>query len=131
MPLPGVDEQAVPGSHLAARFGAGYVALAVTAAGGTTPTRRPDPHAPGGVAVVDVELDAPVVGSVEAVVPGGSAVDARDLPGAADRIRVLDTYQPVPVARAYDAVAVLDRISPRRPRRVGVVTRRVLVYRVM
>jgi erythromycin esterase len=85
----------------------------VTAAAGTTPTRRPDPDAPGGLAVVDVELGPPAAGSVEALVPGGGIVDMRDVPGPGpDRIRVLDTHQPVPVADAFDLVAVLDRISP-------------------
>ncbi|MCO1660656.1 erythromycin esterase family protein [Pseudonocardia humida] len=113
MPLPGVGEQSVLGSHLAARLGGAYVAIAVTAAAGTTTSRRADPDAPGGVAVVDVELGAPVAGSIEAVVPGGHLVDLRGARGPGpERIRVLDAYQPVPVLQAFDMVAVLDRISP-------------------
>jgi erythromycin esterase len=115
MPLPGIGELPVLGSHLAGRFGDDYVAIGVTAAAGTTPTRCPDQDAPSGVAVVDVELGPPAAGSVEALVPGGSVVDLRDARGRGpgpDRIRVLDTYQPVPVVDAFDMVAVLDRISP-------------------
>jgi erythromycin esterase len=105
----------VTGSHLAAWLGDAYVAIAGTATAGTTTTRRADPEAAGGVAVVDVALDEPVDGSIEALLTGPAVVDLRDargrMPGP-DRIRVMDTYQPTPVLDAFDLVAVLPRISP-------------------
>jgi erythromycin esterase len=105
----------VAGSHLATWLGEAYVAIAGTAVAGTTTTRRADAAAAGGVAVVDVELDEPVDGSVEALLPGPAVVDLRGargrMPGP-DRIRVMDTYQPTPVLDAFDLVAVLPRISP-------------------
>jgi erythromycin esterase len=88
--------------------------VAVTAAAGVTTTRRADPDAPGGVRVVAAELPPPAAGSVEAALGGGAVADlaARRGRPAPDRIRVLDAFQPVPVAEAYDLVAVLPRISP-------------------
>jgi hypothetical protein len=82
---------------------------------GTTTTRAPDPDAPGGVAVLDVELGEPEDGSVEALLPGPAIADLRGargrMPGP-DRIRLMDTYQHTAVLDAFDLVAVLDRVSP-------------------
>jgi erythromycin esterase len=105
----------VAGTHLADALGEDYVAIAGTATRGTTTTRAPDPDAPGGVAVLDVELAEPEDGSVEALLPGPVIADLRGargrMPGP-DRIRLMDTYQRTAVLDAFDLVAVLDRVSP-------------------
>jgi erythromycin esterase len=105
----------VAGTHLADALGDAYIAIAGTATAGTTTTRRRDASAPGGVAVVDVELGEPEDGSIEALLPGPAVADLRGargrMPGP-DRLRLMDTYQHTSVLDAFDLVAVLDRISP-------------------
>ena len=108
MALPGITVPTM-GHRLAERLGDAYVAIGVTAVAGTTPTRRRDPSAPGGVAVTGVELPAPRAGSVEAAGPG---MLLRDSFGTASSIRVLDGWQETDVPAAYDVVVTLPEISP-------------------
>ena len=109
MALPGITVPTM-GHRLAERFGDAYVAIAVTAVAGVTPTRRRDPSAPGGVAVTGAQLPAPREGSVEAAGPG--LHDVRGGSGGATAIRVLDGWQETDVAAAYDVVLTLPTISP-------------------
>lgn len=103
------------GHHLASQLGPGYLAVALTALAGRTPTRRADPDAPGGVAVTAAELAPPRADSVEAYLPDRLGVldlrGARDLAGGPTAIRVQDTYLEGPVAEAYDFVIGLPSIS--------------------
>ncbi|MEV6347621.1 erythromycin esterase family protein [Actinoplanes sp. NPDC051851] len=105
------------GHHLANRLGPEYLAIGVTCTGGRTSTHRPDPGVPGGVAIVGADLDAPEPGSIEAAMPDRlCAVDLRPLraaapPGAPDRIRVMNIYQPTPVLDAFDLMINIPSIS--------------------
>jgi erythromycin esterase len=119
--LGGRVEVPVLGAHLATAFGDGYLAVGVTCGGGRTPSRRAAPSTPAGAEVVTVELDAPAVGSVEALLgldAGGPLLaDLRPLrdAGAVDapgRMRLLESYLDVPVAEAFDLVAGVPAIGP-------------------
>ncbi|GAA0249269.1 erythromycin esterase family protein [Cryptosporangium japonicum] len=96
------------GHHLAARLGSAYLAVAVTAVAGRTPTRRPSPSAPGGVEIAVADLEPPRPDAIEAALPHRlGRLDlrgARGLPDAPTAIRVQDTYLEGPVADAYDVV---------------------------
>ncbi|BBH63970.1 hypothetical protein ACTI_06550 [Actinoplanes sp. OR16] len=113
----GEVEVPVLGSHLAEALGDDFVSIAVTAQGGRTPTRRPAPDEPGGVAIVEVELAAPAEGSVEALAaghPGPVLADLRPLRGTGEgprRLRVLDSWTEVPVADGFDLVVTLPEIG--------------------
>lgn len=112
MALPGITVPTM-GHHLAQRLGDAYVAVAVTAVAGITPTRRRDPSAPGGVTVTGVDLPAPREGSVEAAGPGMLDVrTARGTGSGPTAIRVLDGWQETDVPAAYDVVVNLPEISP-------------------
>jgi erythromycin esterase len=103
------------GHHLAERLGPRYLSVALTAIGGRTPTRRPDPSAPGGVSVTAVELAPPAEGSVEAALPDRlGLLDLRGFrgqPGGPASLRVIDAYLPGPVAEAHDVVVSVPSIS--------------------
>jgi len=109
MALPGITVPTM-GHRLAERLGDAYVAIGVTAIAGVTPTRRRDPSAPGGVAVVGAELPAPREGSVEAA--GAGMHDLRGRHEGPTAIRVLDGWQETDVPAAYDVVVTLPEISP-------------------
>jgi erythromycin esterase len=128
--LGGRVEVPVMGQYLAEGLDGDYVAMAMTCAGGRVPRRRPAPSDPRGMELVDVDLTAPVDGSVEAVMPfaehGVHVADLRPLrstspPSATDqpsrpvRIRTFDSYIDVPVADAFDLVAGVPTISPLPP----------------
>lgn len=106
------------GHHLAHRLGDDYLAVAVTAAGGRTSTRRINPEMPGSVEVVGADLVPGVPGSVEAAFGERSEarlVDVREARGRMDgpsRIRLMDSYQETPVLDAFDLVVTLPRITP-------------------
>lgn len=68
--LAGTFEVAVLGSHLVAELGDDYVSIAVTAAAGRTPTRRPAPGTETGVETLIVDLPEPAPGSLEALLAG-------------------------------------------------------------
>ncbi|UQU63194.1 erythromycin esterase family protein [Couchioplanes caeruleus] len=108
MALPGVEVPTM-GTHLTRRLGDAYAPVALTATTGITPTRRRDPHAPGGVAVVGVPLPEAREDSVEAAGPGTLL---RGAFGTASWIRVLDGWQETDLAAAYDAVVNVGSISP-------------------
>lgn len=113
VPLPSFGiELPTLGSHLATELGDDLVVIALTAAGGRTTARRPSPSAPDGVEVIGVDLEPPVEGSIEAMLAEDVTViaDVRDM--KADRSRLMDTYQELPVARSYDLVACLPTITP-------------------
>ncbi|MDR7278366.1 erythromycin esterase family protein [Catenuloplanes atrovinosus] len=113
VPLPTAGlELPTLGSHLAADLGDDLVVIALTTAAGRVPARRRSATAPEGVEVVPVDLEPPAEGSIEALLAADAPVlaDVRSLP--ADRSRVLDTYQDLPVATAYDLVACLPTITP-------------------
>lgn len=134
----GPIELPVAGAYLADELGDGYLAIAVTAEGGRTPTRRPSPG-PTGVELVDVDLAPPAPGSIESMLTStGSGLRITDLrpvraggvlraetalrvrrplpPGAGlTHIRCLDSYTEVPVADAFDLVASVPRIGPLPP----------------
>jgi erythromycin esterase len=115
IPLPGFTVPTL-GTHLATQLNDQFVSVAVTAVAGTTPTRRPDPDSPGGVAVPDVPLPPARDDSVEAFIPGGRFLDlrpARDKMRGPGSLRVLDTFQEIDVLRSYDAVICLPLISER------------------
>ena len=113
-------ELPVAGVHLADRLGDDYVAVALTCDRGRTPSRRAAPEAPGGVALVDVDLPEPVEGSVEAYLrarrDGLHVTDLRPLRHGVgfgpQRLRVMDGYLDVPVAQAFDLIARLPTITP-------------------
>ncbi|MFC3986976.1 erythromycin esterase family protein [Actinoplanes siamensis] len=112
--LGGRFEVAVLGSHLAAELHDGYLSIAVTCRGGRTPTRRPAPDTERGVEVLTVDLDAPAPDSVEALLPASRITDVRPLRGAPDaprRFRNLDSYVELPVADAFDLVAVVPELA--------------------
>jgi erythromycin esterase len=105
------------GHHLADRLGDDYVAVAVTSTTGRTVTRRANPAGRGGVEIVGVDLDPAHERSVEAAFTPASALQAVDLRGARgrldgpDRMRVMDTYQEVPLVDAYDLVVNIPETS--------------------
>ncbi|TWG12733.1 erythromycin esterase family protein [Actinoplanes teichomyceticus] len=112
----GDSSVAVLGGHLATGLGDGYLSIAVTCGGGRTPTRRPAPGTERGVQVLTVDLAAPAPGSVEALLGGDrpGITDLRPLrgvPGGPRRYRNLDGYLDVPVADAFDLVAVVPRLQ--------------------
>ena len=118
-------ELPVTGTYLADELRDDYLAIAVTCAGGRTPSRRAAPSLPSGVEVVDVDLAEPVADSVEAMLHtrdrGLHLTDLRPLRSAGgatstpQRIRVLDSYSEVPVAQGFDLVAGVPSISPLPP----------------
>ena len=109
------------GHHLAHRLGGDYLAVAVTAIGGRTSTRRLNPELPGSVEVVGADLEAGVPGSVEAAfgeVSGPRLLDVREARGrmaGPSRIRLMDSYQETPVLDAFDLVVTLSKITPAEP----------------
>ncbi|AGL15456.1 erythromycin esterase family protein [Actinoplanes sp. N902-109] len=113
MPIPGFTVPTL-GTHVANARGDGYVSVAVTAATGTTFTRRPDPTAPGGVAVLTVPLPPPREDSIEAMIKPGHLLDLRPLHGKLTGprcLRVLDTFQDIDVPAAFDVVVCLERLD--------------------
>ncbi|GAB7047597.1 erythromycin esterase family protein [Catenuloplanes indicus] len=111
LPTAGIELPTL-GAHLAADLGGDLVVIALTTAAGRVLTRRRSATAPEGVEITEAALAPPAVRSVEAVLAVDAPVlaDVRTL--TADRTRVLDTYQDLPVARAYDLVACLATVSP-------------------
>ncbi|GAA4606747.1 erythromycin esterase [Actinoplanes octamycinicus] len=115
--LGGTFEVPVLGSHLAGELGEAYHSIAVTAVSGRTPTRRPAPGTERGVEVLTVDLAPPAPGSVEAFLAGPASprlTDLRPLRGAPDgpqRFRNLDGYIDLPVADAFDLVAVVPHLA--------------------
>lgn len=100
------------GHHLASELGSSYLAVALTAVGGRTPARRPDPSAAGGVTVAAVDLEPPRADSIEAMLPGELGVlNVSGLDGAPGAIRVQDAYLEGPVVGAYDLVIGVPSIS--------------------
>ncbi|WIM92717.1 erythromycin esterase family protein [Actinoplanes oblitus] len=126
--LGGTFEVPVMGSHLAAELGGAYLSIAVTAVGGRTPTRRPAPGTERGAEVLTVDLAPPAPGSVEAFltdpasprVTGPGSPDGpwladlrplRGAPGGPRRFRNLDGYVDLPVADAFDLVALVPHLA--------------------
>ncbi|MFI1991930.1 erythromycin esterase family protein [Actinoplanes sp. NPDC020271] len=116
--LGGTFEVAVLGSHLVADLGDDYMSIAVTCAGGRTPTRRPAPGTDRGVEVLTVDLAEPAPGSVEALLkpdaPEPRLTDLRPWRGAADgprRFRNLDGYVELPVADAFDLAVLVPELA--------------------
>jgi erythromycin esterase len=109
-------EVPVLGAHLAARLGGGYVAIAVTARTGRTPSRRRAADLPAGAELFSTDLPEPVEGSVEALLPATGAGVVLDPSAARPRsIRNLDGVVEQPVAEAFDLVAGLPLITPTAP----------------
>jgi erythromycin esterase len=109
-------EVPVLGAHLAARLGDGYLAIAVTARAGRTPSRRRAPDLPAGAELFSTDLPEPVEGSVEALLPAGGAGVILDPSAARPRsIRNLDGVVEQQVAEAFDLVAGLPVITPTAP----------------
>jgi erythromycin esterase len=106
------------GHHLATRLGSQYLAVGMTCTGGRTVAHRADATAPGGVAIFGTDLAAPEEGSIEASLAGRLCmVDLRparvaDGSGGLDRIRIMDTYQQVPVLDAYDLMINIPDVNP-------------------
>jgi erythromycin esterase len=106
------------GHHLAHRLGGDYVAVAVTAVGGRTSTRRLNPEVPGSVEVVGADLEPGAPGSVEAAfgeAGGPRLLDVREARGrmaGPSRIRLMDSYQETPVLDAFDLMVTLPEITP-------------------
>ncbi|GAB7038076.1 hypothetical protein JCM9533A_19260 [Catenuloplanes niger JCM 9533] len=112
-PLPAAGiELPTLGAHLAADLGADFVAIALTTVAGRVLTRRRSATAPEGVEITEADLEPPADGSIEALLAADAPVlaDVRALDAV--RTRVLDTYQDVPVARAYDLVVCLSTVTP-------------------
>ncbi|BCJ48158.1 erythromycin esterase [Actinoplanes ianthinogenes] len=115
--LGGTFEVPVLGSHLVAELGEAYTCIGVSAVSGRTPTRRPAPGTESGVEVRTVDLAPPAPGSVEAFLPVGTSVqvtDLRPLRGAPDgpqRFRNLDGYVDLPVADAFDLIAMVPHLT--------------------
>jgi erythromycin esterase len=109
------------GHHLAHSLGEDYLAMAVTAQAGRTSARRPDPEAPGGVAITSVELPPAPDDSVERAFPpcpGPQLVDLRTvrgrLPGP-ERIRLSEGFLATPVLEAFDLVVSIPQITTALP----------------
>ncbi|WP_250029641.1 erythromycin esterase family protein [Paractinoplanes maris] len=102
----------VLGTHLSALLGDDYVAIGVTCEGGRVATRRLAPDAPAMAKTVEVELEPPVEGSIEAAIAGGRPTIADPGRFGADRIRLLETYAEGPVAEAFDLVACVPVSTP-------------------
>ncbi|WP_436533944.1 erythromycin esterase family protein [Actinoplanes sp. HUAS TT8] len=116
--LAGTFEVAVLGSHLVADLGDDYVAIALTCAGGRTPTRRPAPGTASGVEVLTVDLAEPAPGSIEArLSPGATETRLTDIrplrgtPDAPQRFRNLDSYIDLPVADAFDLAVLVPELT--------------------
>ncbi|GAA2584494.1 erythromycin esterase family protein [Winogradskya consettensis] len=114
MQLPGLSVPTL-GHHLRDER---FLSIAVTALKGWTPTRRRDPDAPGGVAVVNAELPEPRADSVEAAFAGGDVAQLVDLRPARGKlsgpacVRVMDSFQDVDVLTAYDMIVCVPELSP-------------------
>ncbi|MCY1139175.1 erythromycin esterase family protein [Actinoplanes sp. Pm04-4] len=102
----------VLGTHLAAMLGDDYVAIGVTCEGGRVATRRLAPDAPAMAETVEVELEPPVEGSIEAAMASAGVTVADPSRFGADKIRLLDTYAEGPVAEAFDLVACVPVSTP-------------------
>ena len=106
------------GHHLAHRLGGDYLAVAVTAIGGRTSTRRLNPELPGSVEVVGADLEPGVPGSVEAAfgeAGGPRLLDLREARGrmaGPSRIRLMDSYQETSIIDAFDLMVTLPEITP-------------------
>jgi erythromycin esterase len=117
--LPGVHARSV-GSYLADDLGPEYVAIGVTARGGTVADVRLDEGGRHGIAVVPRQLEPPAAGSVEHAVAaeaaGKDAVlldlrPARGGPGPTS-IRYVAGYAAVDVVAAFDALVCLPTMTP-------------------
>ncbi|QFU89261.1 erythromycin esterase family protein [Amycolatopsis sp. YIM 10] len=114
--LPGIRADSA-GTHLA---GPDYVAIGVTATGGTTTDTELDDHAPEGFDVVGRPAGPPAEDSIEAAVAGQEPVllDLRAARGAAGdtdipgRIRHVTTHLAVDLPAAFDAVVCLPGMTP-------------------
>ncbi|WP_051798921.1 erythromycin esterase family protein [Catenuloplanes japonicus] len=111
LPVAGLEIPTL-GTHLAADLGDDLLVIALTTATGRIMTRRRSATAPEGAEFPPVDLEPPADGSIESLLATDAPVitDVRALSAA--RIRVLDTYQDLPVARAYDLVACLPAVTP-------------------
>lgn len=111
--LPGVRADSA-GTHLA---GPDYVAIAVTATGGTTTDTELDEHAPQGFDVIGHPAGPPAEDSVEAAVAGREPVlldlrAARGVTGLPGRIRHVTTHLAVDLPVAFDGVVCLPGMMP-------------------
>ncbi|MCO8270409.1 erythromycin esterase family protein [Actinoplanes sp. TRM 88003] len=102
----------VLGTHLSAMLGDDYVAVGVTCEGGRVATRRLAPDAPAMAETVEVGLEPPVAGSIEAAMASGRVTIADPSRFGADKIRLLDLWAEQPVAEAFDLVACVPVSTP-------------------
>ncbi|MEQ7127246.1 erythromycin esterase family protein [Actinopolymorpha sp. B11F2] len=107
------------GQHLDRMLGTNYLALAVTSTAEHTPDMRLDATSAVGFTVVDMPLEVPPPGSIEAAALDAGVhlglADLRQAPAdvvrGLDRIRSQSAYLHTPVAEAFDGVLVIPTVT--------------------